>query len=375
MSRRGHVLAVLVAGLTVAAAPARAAEYPVSHSVRQLVVPSLVQPAATRKVDVHLWYPAAAADAATRPKTVYRSALYGRSLGTAAYTPLSWQVEAEIAREGAAIDPAGKPFPVVVFSHGNTNDPIDYAHTLELIAAGGFIVAAPYHANNTQDDARIDYANSLPGATPIPCNDGLASPCSRVDVPISMADRQKDISAVLDALPGWFGQRADTAKAGILGHSRGTVSALAAVGGSAAPVAGAPCQAGQPVCWPLTPDPRLKAVMGMAIGQLGITTGVNFSGVKVPTLLVSASLDLMSPPSVSKLAYDSITSPDKTLVSLPNGVHRSFDSTYCDQMLAAGTVHVVAWRTDGLFGEAIEDRRHWHTSCWQARGRRGPTRR
>jgi hypothetical protein len=49
-------------------------------------------------------------------------------------------------------------------------------------------------------------------------------------------------------------------------------------------------------------------------------------------------LDLMSPPSVSKLAYDSITSPDKTLVSLPNGVHRSFDSTYCDQMLAAGTI-------------------------------------
>ena len=76
----------------------------------------------------------------------------------------------------------------------------------------------------------------------------------------------------------------------------------------------------------------------MAIGQLGITTGVNFSGVKVPTLLVSASLDLMSPPSVSKLAYERITSPDKTLVSLPNGVHRSFDSTYCDQMQAAGTI-------------------------------------
>ena len=40
-----------------------------------------------------------------------------------------------------------------------------------------------------------------------------------------------------------------------------------------------------------------------------------------------------------------------------------------------GTAHVVAWRTDGLFGEALDDRRHWHTSCWQARGRRGPTRR
>jgi predicted dienelactone hydrolase len=334
---RAPLLAVLVAGLTAVAAPARAAEYPVGHSVRQVTVPSLVQPTATRKVDVHLWYPASAADAAIRPKTVYRSALYGRPLGTAS-TPLSWQVEAEIAREGAAVEPAGKPYPVLVFSHGNTNDPIDYAHTLELIAAGGFIVAAPYHANNTQDDARIDYANSLAGTTPIPCNDGLPSPCSRADVPISMADRNRDVSAVLDALGGWFGARADTVKAGVLGHSRGTLTALAAAGGSAAPIAGSPCQATQPTCWPLQRDPRVQAVMGMAIGQLPITLGVNFKGVTVPTLLVSGGRDLMSPLSVSMRAYMEIASPDKTLVTLDDAVHRTFDSTYCDQVQAAGTV-------------------------------------
>ena len=162
---------------------------------------------------------------------------------------------------------------MIVFSHGNTNDPIDYAHTLELIAAGGFIVAAPYHVNNTQDDARMDYVNDQARAAgrpaPFTCNDGLPGPCSRLDVPISMADRNKDISAVLDALPGWFGARADVAKAGLLGHSRGTVSALAAAGGSAAPLAGSPCQATQPTCWPLKRDPRIQAVMGMAIGQLG----------------------------------------------------------------------------------------------------------
>ena len=43
------------------------------------------------------------------------------------------------------------------------NDPIDYAHTLELIAAAGFVVAAPYHVNNTQDDVRIDYINQQAG--------------------------------------------------------------------------------------------------------------------------------------------------------------------------------------------------------------------
>src|SRR3954469_5874305 len=338
---RALVLAVLVAGLTAVAAPARAADHPVGHTVRQLVVPGTAQ-GEPRAVDVHLWYPAAAADAATRPKAVYSSVLRGRPLGTDLWSPLSWTVEAEIAREGAAIEPSGGRFGVIVFSHGNTNDPIDYAHTLELIAAAGFVVAAPTHVNNTQDDVRMDYVNDQARAAGRPlvfaCRDGLPGPCSRLDVPISMADREKDISAVLDALPGIFGDRVDMAKAGVLGHSRGTVSALAAAGGSAAPVAGAPCQAGRPVCWPLTPDPRVRAVMGMAIGQLGITTGVNFSGVKVPTLLVSASGDLMSPPSVSKLAYEGIAGADKTLVSLPNGVHRSFDSTYCDQMLAAGTI-------------------------------------
>lgn len=41
----------------------------------------------------------------------------------------------------------------------------------------------------------------------------------------------------------------------------------------------------------------------------------------------------------------------------------------CDQLLAAGIPHVVAWPADDL---AAEDRRHWHTGCWSARERRGP---
>jgi hypothetical protein len=41
----------------------------------------------------------------------------------------------------------------------------------------------------------------------------------------------------------------------------------------------------------------------------------------------------------------------------------------CDQLLAAGTPHVVAWPVEDL---AAEDRRHWHTGCWSARQRRGP---
>lgn len=38
----------------------------------------------------------------------------------------------------------------------------------------------------------------------------------------------------------------------------------------------------------------------------------------------------------------------------------------CDQLLSGGAPHVVAW-PEGR----PDERRHWHTACWAARGRRG----
>lgn len=42
----------------------------------------------------------------------------------------------------------------------------------------------------------------------------------------------------------------------------------------------------------------------------------------------------------------------------------------CDHEIRPGTQHVVTWPED-----EPDDRRHWHTACWTARGRRAPTRR
>ncbi|GAB3908193.1 hypothetical protein GCM10029964_107570 [Kibdelosporangium lantanae] len=41
----------------------------------------------------------------------------------------------------------------------------------------------------------------------------------------------------------------------------------------------------------------------------------------------------------------------------------------CDHEIQAGVPHVVAWQADG----DVDDRRHWHRACWDARLRRGPT--
>ena len=68
------------------------------------------------------------------PLTVYRSALYGKPL---AGTVGSAGVVA--ARPGSRartrpVESAAKPFPVIVFSHGSVNDPMNEATMLELIA-------------------------------------------------------------------------------------------------------------------------------------------------------------------------------------------------------------------------------------------------
>jgi predicted dienelactone hydrolase len=316
---------------TATASVASAGDLRVGHTVKRIVVPGSAA-GELRQVDVHLWYPADQQGLSDSPKTVYTSALKDKPL-IGDLHPLAWEIEAEIAREGAAIDPSAKPFPVIVFSHGSSNDPIDYAYTLELIAGAGFVVAAPYHVNNTQDDVRIDFINPrLPPAQRFPCSDGLAAPCSRAgapSVPNSMRDRVRDISSILDALPGWFGERVDVKRAGVLGHSRGTVTALAAAGGSTA--------------WGIKPltegqHPRVKAVMGMAIGVANITNMVNLTDVTAPTVLVAGGLDRNSEQAVSQSAFDLIKSPDKLFVGIPNATHRSFDSTYCAQLQSAGAV-------------------------------------
>lgn len=43
----------------------------------------------------------------------------------------------------------------------------------------------------------------------------------------------------------------------------------------------------------------------------------------------------------------------------------------CDHEIRPGMPHVVVWPLEDYGDES--DRRHWHTSCWNARGRRGPT--
>jgi predicted dienelactone hydrolase len=189
--------------------------FPVGHTTAHINVPGTLSE--NRPVDVGLWYPArflhhcersegddGKAGCSASPAS-YTSRLNGVPL-LPQWAPLSWTIGTSDAFENLPLSREGR-FPVVVFSHGHQNNSIDYVYTLEDLASHGFIVAAPDHVNDTQDDVRIDFVNAAAKRSLIPCFDGLASPCARADVAKSMTDRVHDVSAVLDALPTWFGER------------------------------------------------------------------------------------------------------------------------------------------------------------------------
>ncbi len=57
---------------------------------------------------------------------------------------------------------------------------------------------------------------------------------------------------------------------------------------------------------------------------------------------------------------------------------RAYRCPGCDHEIRPATPHVVAWPAaygadDSLDEDAgLDERRHWHTACWRARGRRAP---
>jgi hypothetical protein len=51
----------------------------------------------------------------------------------------------------------------------------------------------------------------------------------------------------------------------------------------------------------------------------------------------------------------------------PTSALKYYTCPGCGQEIAPGTAHIVAWRADGLMGEAddLAARRHWHSHCWR----------
>lgn len=50
-----------------------------------------------------------------------------------------------------------------------------------------------------------------------------------------------------------------------------------------------------------------------------------------------------------------------------NSAVKTYVCPGCSLDVAPGQSHTVAWRADGLMGDAVDlsERRHWHDHCWR----------
>ena len=276
-----------------------------------------------RNLPVDIWYPARNLDFDDAPVTVYRSGLFGVPL-TPAWDPLSWSITSKVAREAVSLRRNGHPYPLIIFSHGSNGETLRYAKTLEALAADGFVVAAPKHIGNSQDDARADFINAAAKTQVLSCEDGMTSPCADPSVPASMRNRALDVEAVAQAVGALFGARVDVDRIGILGHSRGTTTALTVAGGS--------------TVWNIHANPRVKAIMGMAIAPPNQTFSINLGQIQIPTVLVAGGNDQNTPAFISEAAVAVIPSSEKALIELGAAVHKHFTTSLCSAMQTSGSV-------------------------------------
>ena len=277
-----------------------------------------------RPLDLLFWYPADRQSYRSGTPVVYTSRLNGIKLDPARWDPGSWSVAAERARQGVAVDQYGPAFPLIIVSHPAQSQPYNYGPLLERLASHGYVIAAPYHEGDTQEDRIIDLINQRAGSKIVTCFDGGPSPCQD-GAQKAVQNRARDLAAILDSIGEYFGERVDTARVGLLGHSRGTITALAAAGGS--------------IAWNIQPEPRISGIMMQAIGMPDITGAQDVHEIKIPALFVAGKIDRNTPMPISVAAFEEMPGTDKALVILERGEHGVYSSQRCAQMQAVGAIY------------------------------------
>ncbi|MDR1265099.1 MAG: hypothetical protein LBK42_05920 [Propionibacteriaceae bacterium] len=77
------------------------------------------------------------------------------------------------------------------------------------------------------------------------------------------------------------------------------------------------------------------------------------------------------PLSQSSLARADLKADGRWIVRPMSGASalKAYRCPGCAQLIAAGTPHLVVWPDTPALGveRAVDDRRHWHTACWERR--------
>ena len=277
-----------------------------------------------RPLDVLIWYPADPESYQDAPPSTYKSRFKGVSL-PGPWAALSWELAAERARDNPRIKPRGHPYPLIVVSHPSVGDPFSRSKINERLASYGYIVAAPFHNGDTQDDVRTDFINTHPDRTGVlPCLDGLPGPCADPSRK-SMQDRALDVSAVIDHIPFLFRGHVDMDRIGFAGLSRGAATGLG-VGGGSTDLSG----------WGILADSRVRALFLLTAGGRA-NPMMNHAAITIPTVQVTGTKDRNL--TTSQETFAAIGSSSKAYVEITGAWHRGLSAdSYCEQMQAIGPI-------------------------------------
>lgn len=212
----------------------------------------------------------------------------------------------------------GSQFPVLLYSHGTTSFAECAYDLMEFFASHGFVVASADHSGDTTAD------RDTPRTTEM------------------FVQRPQDVSALLDwlyALPGedpLAGRL--TEDVALAGHSYGGWNVFATVGAdyNDAVIDGCEADNSGAFCSTMTPayadilrtgfkDERFKVVIPMAPGNASLVGPNGLSGVDIPILLMTSSLDRNNPNDVDGDPYWAAMSRDDALrINYDKGGHHSY---------------------------------------------------
>lgn len=204
------------------------------------------------------------------------------------------EFDSRLARSGLPVSTDG-PFPLVVYSHGSGGLRFVSSFLTEVLASHGFVVIAPDHAGNTAIDAAA--------GTTVPSAQNEVNRLADVRTVIGEALARN--AADGDLLSGAI----DADRIGIVGHSFGGFSALAAPIGHRG----------------IPGDPRIRAVVGLA-PYLDPLSDAELGRLRTPTMVISGTKDRTTPidRNVERVVE---RTPARPLyrVDLANAAHHSFD--------------------------------------------------
>jgi predicted dienelactone hydrolase len=225
-----------------------------------------------------------------------------------------------------------QPQPVVVISHGLNSDRQSYAYLAQHLASYGFAVIVPEHPGSNKQRLQALF-------------EGFGRDVSE---PVEFLDRPLDIQYLLDAMQKLssddprFQNKLDLQNVGIIGQSFGGYTALAS--------AGAPlnfeqlrqdcdkrlnttlnislvlqCQALRLAAQPYQlVDPRIKAAIAINPFASGVFGPKSMAQIKVPTLIVAGSADVVAPALDEQVRpFSALTTPKHYLALIQNSTHFS----------------------------------------------------